>query len=114
MQKYRFKLKGTGPITFHLGMDGTLCTIPRKCIEHDIDPNHECNIFRESPKQVVMSSQENGDHPEDLLYDEGSKNYQSRIGAIQRAISKGSFDVATAVMNISGYRVAPRKGHFTA
>jgi hypothetical protein len=43
--KYSFKLKGIRPITFHLGMhiyyedDGTLCTVPRKCIEHDIDPN---------------------------------------------------------------------------
>ena len=35
MQKYNFKLKGTGPITFHLGMDifredsETLCIAPR-------------------------------------------------------------------------------------
>jgi hypothetical protein len=34
--KHKFKLKGTGPITFHLGMDftrdddGTLCILPGK------------------------------------------------------------------------------------
>ena len=37
--KYKFKLKGTGPITYHLGMDffrdkdKTLCMVPRKNIE---------------------------------------------------------------------------------
>jgi Reverse transcriptase (RNA-dependent DNA polymerase) len=37
--KRKFKLKGTGPITFHLSMDftrdedGTLCISPRKYIE---------------------------------------------------------------------------------
>jgi hypothetical protein len=36
--KHKFKLKGTRPIAFHLGMDftrdddGTLCISPKKCI----------------------------------------------------------------------------------
>jgi len=39
MTKYKFKLKGTGPIEFHLGCDfyrdedGTLCFGPKKYIE---------------------------------------------------------------------------------
>ena len=38
MKKYKFKLKGTGPIYFHLGCDffrdkeGVLCMAPRKYI----------------------------------------------------------------------------------
>ena len=59
MQKYNFKLKGTGPITFHLGMDiyredsGTLCVAPRKYIER-IVANYE-RIFGGYPKHVVTS-----------------------------------------------------------
>jgi hypothetical protein len=39
METYKFKLKGTGPISFHLGMDfyhdedGTLCIVPQKYIK---------------------------------------------------------------------------------
>ena len=119
MQKFNFKLKGTGPIEFHLGMeiyredDGTLCIAPRKYIER-IVANYE-RIFGESPKQVVTSPLEKGDHPEldtsDLLDDEGIRSYQSLIGALQWCISIGRFDVATAVMTMSGFRVAPRIGH---
>jgi hypothetical protein len=47
----------------------------------------------------------------ELLNDEGVRNYQSLIGALQWAISIGRFDVATAVMTMSGFRVAPRQGH---
>ena len=42
---------------------------------------------------------------------EGIKKYQSMIGALQWTISLGRFDVATAVMTMSGFRVAPRQGH---
>jgi hypothetical protein len=45
-----------------------------------------------------------------FLDDEGVRNYQSLIGALQWAISIRRFDVATAVMTMSGFRVAPRKG----
>ena len=119
MTKYKFKLKGTGPIKFHLGMDvyreenGTLCLAPRKYIERMV-ANYE-RLFGESPKQVVTSPLEKGDHPEldtsDLLDDEGIRKYQSLIGGLQWAVSIGRFDVATAVMTMSGFRVAPRHGH---
>ena len=33
------------------------------------------------------------------------------IGAMQWAISIGRFDIATAVMSLSSFRVAPRIGH---
>ena len=37
--------------------------------------------------------------------------YQSLIGALQWAITLGRFDIATAVMTMSSFRVAPRQGH---
>ena len=54
-------------------------------------------------------------HPEldesDLLDADGIRKYQSLIGTLQWTITLGRFDVATAVMTMSGFRVAPRIGH---
>jgi hypothetical protein len=65
---HKFKLKGTGPISFHLGMDftrdddGTLCLSPTKYIEK-MAANYE-KMFGEKPKQIYYSPLEKGDHPE--------------------------------------------------
>jgi hypothetical protein len=101
--KYKFKFKGTGPITFHLGMDffrdddGTLCIAPRKYIEKMV-ANYE-RIFGEPPKQTYLSPLEKGDHPEldtlELLDSQGIALYQSLIGALQWVITIGRFDVNT-------------------
>ena len=117
--KYKFKFKGTGPITFHLGMDffrdddGTLCMAPHKYIVKMI-ANYE-RIFGELPKRKFSSPIEKGDHPEldtsELLDSQGIATYQSLIGALQWVITIGRFDVITAVMTLSGFRAAPRRGH---
>ena len=119
VQVYKFKLKGTGPISFHLGMDffhdehGVLCIKPEKYIQKMVD-NYK-QIFGEPPKQTVYSPLEKGDHPEldtsELLDAKGITTYQSLIGALQWVISIGCFDVHTAVMTMSSFRVAPRCGH---
>ena len=58
---------------------------------------------------------ERNDHPElddsELLDEDGMKKYQSLIGTLQWCITLGRFDIATAVMTLSGFRVAPRVGH---
>ena len=55
------------------------------------------------------------DHPELDMSEEldtnGIKDYQSLIGALQWSVSLGRIDITTAVMTMSGFRVAPRKGH---
>lgn len=114
-----FKLKGTGPVTYHLGCDyyrdddGTLCVAPRKYIERM--SAQYLDMFGERPRANMSSPLEHGDHPEldtsPLLDDDGIAKYQSLIGALQWAISLGRFDVATAVMSMSGFRAAPREGH---
>jgi len=116
--KYQFKLKGTGPITFHLGMDyfrdedGTLCAAPLKYIQKMMD--NYVRIFGQQPKKA-SSPLVKGDHPEldgsELLDMDGIKIYQSLIGATQWLIQLGRFDVMTAVMTMSRFRAAPRKGH---
>ena len=119
MEKYEFKLKGTGPITFHLGCDffrdkdGVLCMAPKRYIEKMIDTYE--SMFGTKPKMNVSSPLEKGDHPEtdttELLDQEGIQKYQSLIGAMQWAVSIGRIDITTAVMTLSGYRTAPRLGH---
>ena len=116
---HNFKFKGTGPISFHLGMDffrdeeGNLCMAPRKYIEKMLGTYER--MFGEQPKQVYSSPLEKGDHPEmdtsDLLDATGITNYQSLIGALQWAVSIGRLDITTAVMTLAGFRVAPRIGH---
>ena len=114
-----FKLKGTGPMQFHLGcdffrdQDGTLCVGPRKYIDRMVQ-QYEA-LFGCKPCHKVSSPLEKNDHPETdtspLLDDDGVTKYQSLIGVLQWAITLGRFDIATAVMSMSGFRVAPREGH---
>jgi hypothetical protein len=118
-EPYNFKLKGTGPIKFHLGMDftrdedGTLCIAPTKYIEKMIGTYKQ--FFGEAPKQTYSSPLEKGDHPElddsEFLEPKDVVTYQSLIGAYQWAVSIGRIDITVAVMTLSSFRAAPRKGH---
>ena len=117
--KYHFKLKGTGPISYHLGCDffrdstGTLCMAPKRYIERMVGTYE--HMFGCKPKATYSSPLERGDHPEldvsEELGPDGIKQYQSLIGAAKWLISLGRLDIATAVMTMSSFRVAPRKGH---
>ena len=66
-------------------------------------------------KQNITSPLEKGDHPElDMSYEldaDGIKNYQLLIGTLQWPVSLGRIDITTAIMTMSGFRVALRKGH---
>jgi hypothetical protein len=114
-----FKLKGTGPVEFHLGCnyyrdkDGVLCTAPIKYIDRMVDTYR--GLFGENPKKIAQSPLEQNDHPElddsELLDVEGIRKFQSLIGTLQWTISLGRFDIGTAVMTMSSFRVAPRVGH---
>ena len=116
---HKFKLKGTGPVSFHLGCDffrdedGTLCVGPRRYIERLADQYK--SMFGEMPSTRVTSPLEKGDHPEldtsQLLDDEEVTKYQSLIGALQWTITLGRFDIAVAVMTMSSFSAAPRMGH---
>ena len=117
-ETHSYKLKGTGPISYHLGCDyfrdddGTLCFAPRKYIDKMMDSYFQ--MFGEKPKQYT-SPLEKGDHPEldssEELGEVDIKKYQSLIGALQWAVTVGRIDITTAVMTMSSYRVNPRVGH---
>jgi hypothetical protein len=117
--KYKFKTEGSGPISFHLGMDihrdndGTLCVTSFKFIERMMS-NYE-KAFGELPKQTCSSLLQKGDHPEldntEFLDAKGIVLYQSMIGALQWAVTIGRFEISTSVVTLSGFRAAPRRGH---
>ena len=118
-QKYKFKFKGTGPIQYHLGMnferdeDGTLRYIATKYIEKMVDSYER--MFGEKPSRKATSPLNAGDHPEldqsEFLDEEGIQVYQSLIGSLQWIITIGRLDVQVAVMTLSSFRSAPRRGH---
>jgi hypothetical protein len=113
-----FKLKGVGPIKYHLGCDfsrdsdGTLCCGPRKYIEKMLGAYER--MFGELPRPYSSPLKRN-DHP-DLnnskeLGPEDISKYMSMIGALQWAISLGRFDIQTHVMTMSRFRQCPHIGH---
>ena len=118
-QKHKFKFKGTGPINYHLGMnfqrekDGTLKCIPTKCIEKMMDSYKR--LFGEFPSRKIHSPLEPNDHPEldtsEFLDAEGIQLCQSLIGSLQWIITICRLDVQVAVMTLSSFRAAPRRGH---
>ena len=110
MKEHHFKLKGTGPISFHLGCnfyreaDCTLCFAPCKYITKVIK-NYK-RLFGEVPPKKASSPLEHGDHPE-LDTSPLLNIYQSLIGSLQLAIQIGRFDVGTATMTMSRFRAFP-------
>jgi hypothetical protein len=107
VSKYKFKLKGTDPITYHLGMDvyhdstATLCISPKKYIEKMIASYEQ--VFGSKSSQKYLSPLEKGEHSEfdtsDYLDDTETQHCQSLIGAMQWAISIGRFEIITAVLS---------------
>ena len=118
-EKHGFKLKGTGEISYHLGMDfsrgpdGTLQFSQQKYIDKMLETY--TRMFGEAPSGTCKAPIEPNDHPEldtsEFLDEEGTSKYQSLIGTLQWIITIGRFDVQTAVMTLSSFRAAPRMGH---
>ena len=120
-KEHGFKLKGTGPITYHLGSNffrdskGVLCMAPKKYIDRMSEIY--LRLFGTKPRTTFTSPLEKGDHPEldtsPELGAKGIKQYQSLIGAAQWAVSLGRLDIATVVMTLSSFCAAPREGHLS-
>jgi hypothetical protein len=98
INKYDFKLKGSGGISFHLGCgffrdeDGTLCMKPEKLISKMIQGYEQ--MFGCTPKRNIYAPLEKGDHPEldtsDLCGSTETHKYQSLIKSLQWAVSIGA------------------------
>ena len=117
---HKFKLKGTGKIKMHLGIeffrdpDGVLCMSAAKFIDKVVD-EYERHFGCKPDASNCRSPIAGGSHPEldvsEYLDEKGITQYQSLIGSLQWAITIGRCDIATAVMTLSSFRVAPRRGH---
>jgi hypothetical protein len=116
--KHKFKLKGDGPIDYHLGLnyykdkDGTLCQKPIQYIEKMMATYQ--TLFKETPKKA-SSPLEKNDHPEvdesELVGQEDAKIYLTMIGQLQWLVTLGRFDIFSAVITMSKFRLAPKTGH---
>ena len=118
LKKYNLKLKGVGPLEYHLGCtykkdpDGTLAADPRRYVNKILESYER--MFNEKPRKS-RPPLEGGDHPEvdtsELCDDHQTKQFQTLIGQLQWLISLGRFDIAVHVMSLSRFRAQPRKGH---
>jgi hypothetical protein len=117
-KKYNFRLKGTGPIDFHLGQsfsrneDGEMEISAKHYIEKMMYTYVQ--LYGEKPRKA-SSPLEQSDHPEmddsPFLGQDETQQFQSLIGAMQWAVSIGRLDIATAVIFLSSFRAMPRRGH---
>ena len=117
-KKYNLKLKGVGPLEYHLGCtykkdpDGTLAADPRRYVNKILESYER--MFKEKPRKS-RPPLEGGDHPEldtsELCDEHQTKQFQTLIGQLQWLISFGRFDIAVHVMSLSRFRAQPRKGH---
>jgi hypothetical protein len=93
--------------------DNSLCISPTKYIDKLVK-NYE-KSFGMKPNTGVTSPLEKGYHPEldtsQLCTTEQIAQYQSMIGALQRIVTIGRFDINTTVMTMSGFHMVPRVGH---
>ena len=116
---YNFKLKGSGPLNFHLGCGfhcnntGALCINSEKYVDQmeEVYVQH----FGVKPDKKQRSPLQKGDHPklDTILFldEEGKEIYQLLIGAGQWNISIERFDTQLFFMSMSRYRGAPREEH---
>ena len=116
--KYGYKLKGVGEPTYHLGgdffrdPDGTLVWGAKTYIKRLID-NVQL-LCGENPRSYTAPL-DSKDSPEldesPLLDDDGIKQYQSIIGALQWCVTLGRFDIAVSIMTMGRFRASPRVDH---
>lgn len=114
----KFKLKGSEEINYLLGCDywrdedGILCSAPKQYIEK-MEQTYK-RIFGHLPPEKKHPMEPNC-HPEldqsDFCDEEGTRNYQSMIGAVQWAVSLGRLDINVHIMSLGSFRCQPRVGH---
>ena len=117
-KKYNLKLKGVGPLEYHLGCtykkdpNGTLAADPRRYVNKILESYER--MFKEKPRKS-RPQLEGGDHPElhtpELCDEHQTNQFQTLVGQLQWLISPGHFDIAVHVMSLSRFRAQPRKGH---
>ena len=117
--KYHLKVKGDGPLTYHLGADysqdpdGTMVSEPMNYIEK-LKETH-VRLFHTEPSKGLKTLLEKNDHPEldtsEILEGQDVNHYLTMVGQLQWLITLGRFDIQVQVITMSRFRAQPRKGH---
>ena len=118
-RKHNLKIKGDGPLKYHLGCDyhldpdGTLVAQPKKYISKILDSFHQ--IFPGERLPQVKYPLDKNDHPEldnsELASDDLITKFMCMVGQLQWAVTLGRYDILAHVMSMSRFRLAPKVGH---
>ena len=114
--KYKLKVKGDGPLTYHLGavyyQDPDVFQ-PKKYIEKLKETY--VSLFNTEPSKGLKTPLEKNDHPEldtsDILEGQQVNHYLTMVGQLQWLITLGRFDIQAQVITMSRFRAQPRQGH---
>ena len=116
---YNLKVKGDGPLTYHLGADyfqdpdGTLVSQPKKYIEKLKETY--VRLFNTEPSKGPKTPLEKNDHPEldtsGILEGHGVNHYLTMVGQLQWLMTLGRFDIQAQVFTMSSFQAQPRQGH---
>ena len=118
-EKFKLKIKGYGPLEYHLGCDykldkhGTLVAHPTKYINKILDSFKK--MFPNENFINARSPLKRNDHPEldnsELYNEKQITKYMIMIGQLQWAITLGRYDILAHVMSMSRFRLAPKIRH---
>ena len=119
MSKYLLKVKGDGPLTYHLEPDyfndpyGTMVCQPKKYIEKLKETY--IRLLITEPSKGLKTPLEKNDHPEldstDISEGQQVNHYLTMVGQLQWLITLGRFDIQAQVISMSRVRAALRQGH---
>ena len=107
--KYHLKVKGDGPITYHLGadyfhdLDGTMVSPPKKYIEKLKEIL--CKTFNTEPSKNLKTPLDKNGHPEldtsEILEGQEVNHYLTMVGQLQWLITLGRFEIQDQVIAMS-------------
>ena len=114
--KYNLKVKGDGPLTYHLGAeyfqdpDVAILSQPKKYIEKLKETY--VSLFDTKPSTGLKTPLEKNDHHEldtsEILEGQEVNHYLTMVGQLQWLITLGRFDIQAQVITISRFRAQPR------
>ena len=117
--KYKLKVKGDGPLTYHLGADYyhdpdvTMVSHPKKYIE--ILKETYVRLLNTEPSKGLETPLEKNDHPEldasDILEGQQVNHYLTMVGQLQWLTTLGRFDIQAQVITMSRFQAQPRQRH---
>ena len=118
-EKFKLKIKGDGPLEYHLGCDykldkdDTLVAQPINYISKILESYKK--MFPNKNFLNAKSPLEKNNHPEldksELCNEEQIVKYMYMIGQLQWAITLGRYDILAHVMSMSRFRLLPKTGH---